>query len=85
MKSQMGVAKTDFRNSPDCRKSYATRKAPSDEGAVSGADWGRDNRKHSEFWVNTDKTETFSLPQSNCPKMAIRQLPHQREPWALLR
>ena len=41
-----------------------TCQAPSDEGAVSEADWGRENPKASEVYRNTDKTATFSLPQS---------------------
>ena len=45
-------------------KGRLTSMAPSEEGAVSEADWGRENLKYYEFYVNTDKTVTFSLPQS---------------------
>ena len=49
---------------PVCRKSDTVQTAPSDEGAVSEADWGRENVM--VLTVNTDKTVTFtsSLPQS---------------------
>ena len=46
-------------------------KAPSDEGAVSKADWGR------ETVANT----AFSLPPAKIKDFC--HLPHQREAWVL--
>ena len=39
-------------------------KAPSDEGAVSEADWGREDVKTFEFLRNIGNIPIFSLPQS---------------------
>ena len=41
-------------------------KAPSDEGAVTEGDWGRDNT---------------GIPMFFSPSGALRHLPHQREAW----
>ena len=38
--------------------------APSDEGAVSVADWGRDRLKNWQNIRKTGEIQTFSLPQS---------------------
>ena len=54
------------------------QKAPSDEGAVSEADWGRENPKSSALFGKRRKTQRFlSLSRLR------RQLPHQREPWVV--
>ena len=52
--------------------SFSSPTAPSDEGAVSEADWGRESLKAFAFLVNTGKDGTFSLPQSLRDSSLIR-------------
>ena len=51
---------------------YAAQRPPSDEGAVSEADWGRESLKAFALLVNTGKDGTCSLPQSLRDSSLIR-------------
>ena len=58
---------------PLCDKgSFSGLTAPSDEGAVSEADWGRESLKAFTSLENTGKDGTFSLPQSLRDSSLIR-------------
>ena len=41
---------------PSVSKKVLRAPAPSDEGAVSVADWGREDPKSYEFFINIEKT-----------------------------
>ncbi len=47
-----------------CKWSFSVPKAPSDEGAVSEADWGRESLKAFTFLVNTGKDTEHILSLS---------------------